>query len=96
MIVTIRCRFNISGPRYDCDGVLFNVDCDDTDTAYGNVGFDRDCDLILTADDCNDLDASSTTKADDGIVMVLKLQMIAMIVVYHWEISQMMPIVMGH
>lgn len=47
----------------DCDGVLTEEDCDDTDP---NTVNDMDCDEIVAEEDCNDLDAESTIIAEDA------------------------------
>jgi len=56
----------------DCDGVLTEDDCDDSDP---NTINDMDCDGVLTEDDCNDNDSTSTSvsiDADcDGVVTEL-------------------------
>jgi hypothetical protein len=55
----------------DCDTVLTNDDCDDTDASSTTVATDADCDGSLTGDDCDDSNdqvyPGQTEVCDDGV-----------------------------
>ncbi|MEM9864515.1 MAG: hypothetical protein AAF938_23145 [Myxococcota bacterium] len=50
---------------FDCDGVLPDDDCDDTNPMLGARAQDMDCDGALTADDCNDMDGTVGAQSED-------------------------------
>jgi hypothetical protein len=50
----------------DCDGILTEDDCDDTDDTSTELATDADCDGVFTADDCDDTDYSLGAIVDDS------------------------------
>ena len=73
---TVLCKMSFDD---DCDGYLYDVDCDDNDPNSTTLSNDPDCDGIVIGEDCDDNDELSNAIVLMLIVMVQLQKKIVMI-----------------